>query len=558
MQGETELAKLKRRYKASASVRDQWDSVYYKEIRDNIIPKRGQFTGDGGNVQDAKNNRTKIVDITAQLALQALVAGMQSGLTSPSTKWFRLFIKDNSALTEWGPVKLWLSEVETIMYSAFNSSNFYQVVPVIYSELGAFGTACQIQVEHPIRGFHFIPCTAGTYCLTINDLGEVNGMFRNFWMSAENIVEKFGEDSVSQSIENANKENPDTMFEVIQAILENPDYDETKVDNQAMRYKSTYWEAKGESKNPDEPLEVSGFEEFPAQAPRWNVRTTASIYGESVGMDALPTVKMLQQVEKATVRATHLMVDPPLSYPSGLKGVLSLAPGSRNPYNPLSANDAGIKPTLDINYDLNAALATREDFRALIRKAFYNDLWLMDLEGPAMTATEVIKRQQERLLVLGPMVERVIHEYLSPIIDRSFYIMSRSGALPPPPQELFEQEIDVEFMSLLAQAQKVTALGGIESLVGFVGGLASLSPSALDNLDIDQSVLAAANAIGVPPKIINPPEQVKQIREQKQAQMAEMKAQEEEMQQAQVAKTLADSKTGEPNVLTDMAAQAEA
>jgi hypothetical protein len=181
---------------------------------------------------------------------------------------------------------------------------------------------------------------------------------------------------------------------------------------------------------------------------------------------------------------------------------------------------------------------------------------ISEMERSGVTATEIDARREEKLLMLGPVLERLHHELLDPLIDRTFAIAQRAEILPEVPEALSGHEVQVEYISMLAQAQRAVAIGGIERVVGFIGQLAGIDPQVLDKLDRDQAVDEVAKAIGAPPHIIRSDKEVEALRaERAQAQQAAQAAQQQQqgmMQAVQGAKLLSETDTGGKNGLTDV------
>ncbi|NDH63829.1 MAG: hypothetical protein EBY18_19795 [Alphaproteobacteria bacterium] len=73
----------------------------------------------------------------------------------------------------------------------------------------------------------------------------------------------------------------------------------------------------------------------------------------------------------------------------------------------------------------------------------------------------------------------------------------------------------MEYVSSLAQAQRSVATGGIERFVGFAGRAAAMKPEVLDKLDIDETVDAYGDLLGVPARLIVPTEQATAARRQR-------------------------------------------
>ena len=115
-------------------------------------------------------------------------------------------------------------------------------------------------------------------------------------------------------------------------------------------------------------------------------------------------------------------------------------------------------------------------------------------------------------------------ELLQPLISRSFALLLRAGLLPQPPQELQGQDIDIEYVSPLAKAQKMTdlqsMLRGFETMLQ----LSQVAP-VMDYLDQDRLVEYVVETTGMPARIIKSSAQVQQERRQKAEAAAQVVAQ---------------------------------
>jgi hypothetical protein len=203
----------------------------------------------------------------------------------------------------------------------------------------------------------------------------------------------------------------------------------------------------------------------------------------------------------------------------------------------------GVRSAYEVNLRLDYLLADIQDTRNRINQAYYADLFLMLASQPAngkMTATEVAERHEEKLLMLGPVLERLHNELLSPLIDITFDRMAEAGILPPAPSEIQGADLEIEFVSTLAQAQRAVAAAGTDRLLGTVGTLAGLKPDVLDKVDFDQVVDDYGELFGVNPKIIVPDDKVAEIRAARAQQEQAMQAAASATAAAQTAKTVGD------------------
>jgi hypothetical protein len=536
------------RLKALEDEQTEW-IPHMQDITNYILPRKGKYLARGQKIKEGEVKNQKIVDGTATRALRVLSAGMQGGLTSPARPWFRLALQDTD-LMEFGPVKDWLTAIEKIMYGVFSQSNFYSSVHSVYTELGGFGTACLFLEEDLKNIIHFRVMTAGEYSLANDSKGRVDTVYRRFWMTARNIIKQFGAENVSTNIKQDAEKNPLNWYEIVHAIQPNNDRDIEKVDNQNFPYESVYLEYAKDEKL----LSKSGYEEFPCMCPRWDT-TASEVYGRSPGMDVLPDVKMLQSMSESKIKLVHKIHDPPLNVPSSLHtNKVSLIPGTINPIDPNAQNT--IEPTVNVNPAVvPPVLQDIEDLRVQIREGLFNDLFLMitgQTSNQPISATEVLERKEEKLLMLGPVIERQFFELLDPLIERTFNILGRRGFLPPPPPEIGGAEMKVEYISLLAQAQKLAGTQGIGAFVDFVGQLSTIKPEVLDKINGDQTVEEYAEMIGVTPTVVNSEEEalvIRQVRVEQQQRQQQL-----ELLNAGVegAKTLSETDTEGKNALTDL------
>jgi hypothetical protein len=331
-------------------------------------------------------------------------------------------------------------------------------------------------------------------------------------MTASQIVSQFGEENVSEVVRQAvNTDAHEAWFKVCHLICEDRDQ-ETH-----FPYVSVYWEEGKES-----PLSVGGYEEFPVLVPRWEVRGN-DFYGYGPGWKALGESKMLQELRSDYLTAQQMMIQPPVFGPASLRERrVNLFPGAMN-Y--LDDKDSFIKPIHQFVPDIQGQLAAIQESRNMINKLFYSDLFLSiaGANNPQWTAFEVQARQQERLQMIGPVVLNLINELYDPLIGRVFGIMNRRGMFLEPPEELIGSEIKIEYVSILALAQKASGLSELSNLMGVIGQVAQMQPEVADKLNCDAIVDQFVRTTNIPAAIIRPDSDVEAIRQQRaqQAQQAQ-------------------------------------
>nr|MBP9609481.1 phage head-tail adapter protein [Laribacter sp.] len=164
----------------------------------------------------------------------------------------------------------------------------------------------------------------------------------------------------------------------------------------------------------------------------------------------------------------------------------------------------------------------------------------------------VAERHEEKLLMLGPVLERLHNEILDPLIEMTFSRMVEAGIVPPPPEELQGVDLNVEFVSMLAQAQRAIATNSVDRFVGNLGAVAGIKPEVLDKFDADRWADAYADMLGIDPELIVPGDQVALIRQQRaKAQQAQQQAAMLQMG-ADAAQKLGSIDTSQSSALTDV------
>lgn len=524
--------------------------MHWAEITSYLLPRNGRYFRQDHNKGWKRHN--SIYDNTGTRALKTLGAGLMGGLTSPARPWFRLGTADHD-LQDYAPVKEWLAQCTRIMLDIFSRSNTYRALHQQYLELGAFGTAATLVLEDYDRVIHHYPLTIGEYCIAQDWQGKVNTLYREFERPVVEIVKEFGIENVSPTVKSMYERGTlDAWIPLVHAIEPRTDRDPKLRDAKNMPFKSTYFELGGD---PMKPLRESGYKSFPGLVPRWDV-AGGDVYGNSPGMEALGDVKQLQQEQLRKSQGIDYMTNPPLQVPTALKNrEVERLPGGVTYYDANSGTQ-GIKTMFEVGLDLNHLLADIQDVRERVRGAFYADLFLMlaNQADTRMTATEVAERHEEKMLMLGPVLERLHDELLDPLVSRTFDRMLEANLVPPPPQELQGQEINIELISMLAQAQRAIATNGVDRFVGNLGAIAQFKPDVLDKFNADTWADRYSDMLGVDPELIVPSDQVALIRQQRAQQQQQMAQAQVAEQQATAAHKLGNTPTqgGESTALDDV------
>lgn len=526
----------------------------YKDVRDYIYPQGGRFDDDDTEPNDGEPRDEKILDSTASIEHRKLTSIIYSGITSPAIPWVKL-TTDDPRLKEVTTVKEYFDEVTRILLDALAKSNFYVSAKSVYAEISAFGTSA-IQIEaDPETVFRFTHFTMGEYYIDTDARGIVTTICREFYMRAKNVIEKFGEDNVSENVKKAVKNNKpgNDWIQILHVQERNTDRDITKLDARNKLYSSTYYEINSDDKQA--PLRDSGYDTKPFAVPRWN-KAGSEVWGNGPGIMALQDVMELQTVEDDILEASALGNHPAL-LANGRVGDITVKSGADEITwvdGITSSDQDSVKPLNKGTTSIAELLELKADLRDRIRSIFFSNLLFLisATDNRNRTATEILEAKREELLLLGPIMEQLHPDFIRPVIERCFDLLQKSGLLPDPPEELQGADIKIEIISLIQLAQRISELTPIEQLAAFVSNIAQVWPEARDKFNADQAVDEAAIALGVKAGIVNSDEDVQAKRDAQARELLRQQALANAQGAIDSAKTLSETDIGGNNALTSL------
>ena len=502
----------------------------WREVSDYVSPYNGRF--ETNDHLEARNYEL-IYDNEAGRSLNTLVSGLASGATSPVRQWFKLALPDPSAMLDIATAE-WCTEIEHQIMRAFQQSNTYNSLHALYRELCLFGVGVDLVMEDEDNLLRHHVLSAGEYCLQVNSDGVVDTLYREFQLTVAQAVNVFGWDAVPPVIRDMYEQGAlDKYYDFCHAIEPRHDRDANSPSNKNMPYASYYFMVSDDSSKNEALISESGFKVFPALCPRWDV-LAGETYGISPAMAALPNIKQLQQECECKSVALELMINPPIQAPSTARQEpLSLTPGAIS-YTGITGADQTIKPIITTAGDINAITQDIMQLKQDIKSDFFVDLFLLIQQATSdrMTATEVQALKEEKMLVLGPVIERLQHELLNPLVSMAYNKLKERRLLPEPPGQIKGASIEIEFQSMLAQSQRAVDINAIDRMVSSMQAIASVQPEVLDRLDPDGMVDTYRERLAVDPKILRTVDEAQEIRnarnqvaaQQQQTQEAEMGA----------------------------------
>lgn len=545
---------------------------HWRDLADFTMPRRLTLTVQDRNRGDKRN--LKIINSTATLAARTLRSGMHAGCTSPARPWLKM-LTTNTDLNEYKSVKVWLKKIQDIMLATFLRSNIYNSLPLFYGDQGIFGTGALSLLDDDRDVIRTSVMPLGSYGCAINDRGTVDTFTRWIPLTVRQIVRKFVDHNdlpsrrwnhVSATVKNLwDQNNLDTMVECVHVVTANADYDQYMLPAKYKKYASCYYER---GAGGGEFLRESGFDNFPIMVGRWDTSGQDVFGTDCPGMVSLGDIKSLQTMEKRKAEAIEKMVRPPMTGPASLRnGKASILPGDIT-YLDQREVAQKFEPAYQIRMDISHLEKDMREHEMRIKRAYYEDLFLMlqqsETNRERVTAREIDEKHEEKMLMLGPTLERENDEVFDPMCSLTFEKLHNRNMLPPPPQEFLDEQrrngvdLRVEYTSVMAQAQKMIGISGVERFMGFVGNVTAVDKTAMDNVDVDATIQSYGNMTGIDPHLVRDPDEVMAVRKQRANEMMEAKQQEQNMQQAQQAEVLSRADTGGTNLLTDMMGQGAA
>jgi hypothetical protein len=538
------------------SERASFDS-HWQELSNFIHPTRSRFWTSQRN-QGGKRNQN-IIDSTGKMAARTLSSGLHAGLTSPARPWFKLTTPDPDLAT-FKPVQEWLEIVTQRMQVIFSNGNLYNVLPTLYGDMGIFGTSAMSMLADTDDLFRCESYPIGSFAIAMNRRGIASTFVHDYEMSVAQVVEEFGTRPGSRDIDWSNISTtiknlwddgtyhaPVNLTWIVQP---NEDADPQRIESKFLPFASCHFE-----RGSNDPifLRESGFRSFPVFAPRWEVTGKDSYGTDCPGMTALGDVKQLQAMHRDDARALKKMVDPAMvGGPELRTGQPNMLPGGVTYVRDVQH---GFRPAHEIGLNIEHLERRISATQYRIQRAFYEDLFLMlqrmddQIGADRPTAREIQERHEEKLIVLGPVLERTDDELLNPAVDRAYQLMEEADLIPPAPEELQGVKLKVEYTSILAQALKLQGVGAVDRFVASVLPMTQIYPEVRHKLKPFTFVDTYGSMLGVDPRLFRTDEEAQQLADAEKQQMQQQAEAQQAMAMARTAKDAAAAPMGTDSAL---------
>lgn len=507
------------RVNALKSERANWES-WWQSLAKYCLPRKAEITTSKAS---GTQFDTDVYDSTAIESANLFASGLMGYLTNPSEPWLRLRPKEE-ALRSAREAQAFFDRASQEVLETFNGSNFYDQLHEFYLDYGIFGTAAFYSEEDVGDVVRYYSRAIREVFFDEDDRGRLKNVYRDFELTAAQAYDRWHERAGAEVVKAYAAKKYDDKFEFIQCVGPRAVYDPKKRDRLNKPVHSIWIGAKDQKR-----VEEGGFEEQPFNLAR-ATKASGERHGYSPAMNVLPEIRMANKIAHILIRASMKATDPPLMLPhDNYLLPLNLNPGATN-YK-LQSTGAGSDEkieSLDFKGNIPVGRDMLSDTRETIKRGFFADLFLMLAQrDKTMTAYEVSELMGERMLILGPLLGRLQHELLEPVIVRTFNILARAGRLGEVPAALAQApDYTVEYVSVLARAQQLAQLRGLQTFLLSAKELANIDPEVLDNIDADKSLQEIRQLSGVGVKLLRSEEEVRRRRaERRQAQETAMKLQ---------------------------------
>jgi hypothetical protein len=471
-----------------------------------ILPSRTRIARDMATATTLRPSGA-ILNAKATRCMRIGAAGMQGGLTPPSNRWFRYGVSADDELSEWGPARLWLDLAERRTAAAMHRGPFYAAMHSMYLELMAFGTGNIFSEPHYKTTLWHRVLPWGQFAWGCDSYGRIDTQVTRRPMTAKALAEQFGPHKLTEHTKRLLDKDPYEHVSVVHVVRPRRIVNPERMDAQGMPWETLWYEEDGGK----DFVHRGGFRRFPFLCCRWDL-VAQETYGGGLGHEMLPDAKMLQELERQHLTAIQKVNNPPMRVPSQFKGRLSMIPGGQTEVS--TTNPEAITALYQIRPDLSAVAAKIQAVEQALEEGSLVTLFqaMATLEKSGITATEILQRQQEKMSILGPVVERLQSECLGPAVATYFEALAEAGELPPPPKELAGLDLEIEYISPLASAQRMTQSQSMLTWLTLVGQAATASQDVMDKVDWDEVVDTYGEMLGVPAKVVRSDKAVSDLR----------------------------------------------
>lgn len=469
------------RHARAAARRAVWEPLW-RECYEHALPQHAGFDP-GATPGNRRGDR--LFDATAADAVDQLAASLLAQLTPPWSRWMGLTpgpaLEDDLA-ARLSPLLLEASET---FHAQIERSNFAVEAHQAFLDVVTGGTGCLLVEEAAPGAPSALRFTAVPLCDLVLEEGEegrLDHLYRRQRLSLAEMAARVPVERIPEAVKRDGAADPTRRFALVESVMA----------------EGTAWRWRVVLADSDEPVLLSDgrFADMPFIAFRW-LKAPGETYGRSPVMKALPDIKTANKVVELVLKNASIAVtgiwqadDDGVLNP----GAIRLVPGT---IIPKAVGSAGLTPLASPGrFDVSQLVL--DDLRARIRHALLADR-LAPVDGPRMTATEVLERGAEMARILGATFGRLQSELLVPLVRRGLSILRRRGLVPDIAAD--GRQVLIRILSPLARAQ---AQRDAEATLRWLDSVSALGPDALSVVDLPACARFLADAAGVPPVLVRP------------------------------------------------------
>lgn len=470
-------------------------------------------------------------DSTGVLALPKYAAVLEHLATPHSMRWHGLMATDSSLMRK-TRVKNFFDQLTDLLFTMryVSRANFRQAVSEVYLSMGVYGTGPIYVGQRTPNALSRAPsllykaCPLRDVFILVNDEGEVDTVFRRFWLTVRQFQLKFPEQGlppcVASATANGATPKDDVYFEFIHCVYPRNDYEPGTLGVQRHPITGSYICVPDQMYIGDE----QGFRSLPYLTPR-TFTEAGDPYGFSPAVQALPALGSASAMKKTNLRQGQRAADPTLlAHDDGVvNGGVDLRPAAIN-YGGVNAQGQKLIHALDSgNFQVSEKMLQGE--QADINDSFFVFLFNLLDENKEMTATEVVEKSSKESVLLSPTMGRLQSELLGPDIEREIDVLTEMGYIADSPNgpglqmppELIEAKGNYQIIYTSAMAKSVYA----DEISGFMRSVemslnianATQNPGQLDHYNFDVAIPEISNYLAVPTRWMNDDAQKQAIQE---------------------------------------------
>lgn len=505
----SDAARICKRLEAVKKLREPMERIWL-DCFNASYPLRGKgFLGAHQSATSVQDAQADIMDGVTTESVRILASSIMSGMTPANSRWFQLSVGNKQTEDE----KRWLDAAAECIFENIHGGNFDAEGFESIIDMVCAGWFCLFIDEDRERGgivFQQWPL-ASVYVSSSRADGQIDTVFREYELSAEQAANEFGLNNLSDKLQKHVTDAPDTRVKFVMLIEPRKLHMVGAKMAKNLPFSQSIIEL-----DTKHPVKVSGFHEFPVVAPRW-FKIPDSCLAIGPLSEAMPDANMLNDIKKMHLASAEMTI-------AGMwiaedDGVINPRTFKVGPRKIIIANSVdSIKPlTPGGNWQL--AQQEIQNAQAAIRKILMADQ-LQPNGSPVRSATEVMVQVNLIRQLLGPIYGRLQAEYLQPLIVRCFGLAFRAGALTQPPKSLQGKTFSIRYISPLARAAKQEHVAAIERTIQQVVALAPVDKHAMKAIDAMATIRVLAEANGVPPECLRKQVDIDQLIDQENQAMA--------------------------------------